>query len=96
MAPQALVIDVVLAVKNGPPGMWRALSDPSRILPFGPPAWWLWPLACGLVVALAWGVRRIAFAWRRAGTPAGPHSEVIDLAARRHSRAGWRRGSRRR
>jgi hypothetical protein len=110
VAPQAFVIDVTLAVKNGPVGMWRSLSDPAHIAPYGPLAWWVWPLAAALVAAgVAYG-RRLLGA-RPAGTPrpsAGgrrvdadaPRREgeaggrLIDLDARRRGRAAARRGRR--
>ncbi len=60
MAPQALVIGVILAVKNGPAGMWHALSDPGRIAPYGPLPWWLWLLAVALAALSAAWARRLA------------------------------------
>ena len=68
MAPQAFVMHVALAVKNGPAGMWRALSSPAHIAPYGPLPWWLWPIAVALVaLAVAYGRRgRAARRARRA------------------------------
>ena len=94
MAPQAFVIDVTLAVKNGPAGMWRALSSPTRIAPYGPLAWWLWPLAGALVALGAVVARRLVAARSASGArpPAGG-GQLVDLDSRRRARQ-TRRGRR--
>lgn len=98
MAPQALAIDVALAVKNGPAGMWHALSSPGRIAPYGPLPWWLWPIAVALVALGAGFARRSVVgrsqggARRRAdgGRPPTGGGQVVDLDSRRRARRARR------
>jgi hypothetical protein len=94
VAPQAFVIDLTLAVKNGPAGMWRALSSPARIAPFGPLAWWVLPLAVALTALGAVVARRLVAARAASGArpPAGG-GQLVDLDSRRRARQ-TRRGRR--
>ena len=109
MAWQAIVVDLTLAVKNGPAGMWHALSDPGRIAPYGRLSWWVPPLAAALVGAGVVSARRLLSARPpgarrrpsdrsdRCGTDAQRRSSeggrLVDLDARRRERAA-RRGRR--
>ena len=55
MALHTAAIDVVLAVKNGPPGMWRAMGSPEHISPRDS---WL-ELALLMIAAIvAWSLLR--------------------------------------
>ena len=91
MAPQAFVMHVALAVKNGPAGMWRALSNPAHIAPYGPLPWWLWPVAVALVAVGARYARR-SLAGRPQGRPRWPSGDgqVVDLGSRRRARGAQR------
>jgi hypothetical protein len=79
--------DVVLAVKNGPAGMWRAWSSPAHLSPHST---WLLLALTAAVTFVVWALSR---ALRRgAHRTGGPAAQVIDLAGRRRS-AKTRRGS---
>jgi hypothetical protein len=77
--------DLVPAVKNGPPGMWRALSSPAHLAPHS--TWLLLALAAA-VALVAWALSR---ALRRRVHRTGEPAQVIDLAGRRRSAKGRRR-----
>ena len=85
MSLSPAVSALVTAVKNGPPGMWRALSSPAHLAPHDT---WLVLAAAAAVGVGAWALSR---ALRRGARPsAGSPAEVIDLAGRRRDVSGRR------
>ncbi len=78
--------DVVLAVKNGPAGMWRAYGSPAHLSPHS--TWLLLALAAA-VTFVVWALSGVL---RRGDhRTGGPAAQVIGLAGRRRSAETRRR-----
>ena len=78
MIVSLLMRHLVPAVKNGPPGMWRALSSPAHLSPHS--TWLLLALAAA-VALVAWALSRALH--RRVHHTGVTTAQVIDLAGRR-------------
>ena len=55
MTLHAAVIGTLLAVKNGPPGMWRAWSSPAHL---SAPTTWFLLFLVAMVTLAAWALWR--------------------------------------